>query len=177
MLTAIMSMYRVTNSILGTALITASVGVRQGSPTSCLLFVLYVNDMIRLIKDNCGLDGFLLWLHSIVLMDDTVLLSTTKDGMMKKIKLVDDFCVSHGMEINVLKTKFMVLNGSATDQQPITVDNITVNPCERYVYLGSTFTADGSTSTAIKAHAQRVMCHALKFIAFVDKNNDVPFLD
>ena len=50
MLTAIISMYTVTNSILGTALISACVGVRQGFPTSCLLFVLYVNDMISLIK-------------------------------------------------------------------------------------------------------------------------------
>ena len=43
------------------------------------------------------------------------------------------------------------------------------------MYLSSTVTADGHTSTAIKAHAQRVMCHALKFIAFVEKNNDLPF--
>ena len=41
------------------ALITASVGVRQGSPTSCLLFLLFVNDLIKMFKERCGPDGFL----------------------------------------------------------------------------------------------------------------------
>ena len=39
MLTAITSMYTVRNSVLGTVLITACVGVCQGSPTLCLFFV------------------------------------------------------------------------------------------------------------------------------------------
>lgn len=175
MMTAIISMYTVTNSILGTALISACVGVRQGSPTSCLLFVLCVNDMISLIKNNCGIDDFLQWLHVLVLMDDTVLLSTTRVGIVRKFTLLRNFCDSHGMEINAKKTKFMVLHGSEEDRRPITVNDVSVVLCEQYVYLGSTITADGSTSTTIKAHAQRVMCQALKFIAFVDKNNDVPF--
>ena len=59
MFCAIMAMYRVTNCIVGTALVTASIGVHQGSPTSCLLFVLYVNDLIRMIKQNCGWAGYM----------------------------------------------------------------------------------------------------------------------
>ena len=44
------------------------------------------------------------------------------------------------------------------------------------MYLGSPFTDDGSPSTAIKIHANTKMCHALKFISFINKNNDVPFM-
>ena len=76
MISAIAAMYRVTNSIMGTTLITSSIGVRQGAPSSCPLFILYSNDMIGLIKERCGVDGFLQWLHVLVLMDDAVLLST-----------------------------------------------------------------------------------------------------
>ena len=43
------------------------------------------------------------------------------------------------------------------------------------MYLGSPFTADGSVSTAIKIHAENKMCHVLKFVAFVNKNNNAPF--
>ncbi|ELT88045.1 hypothetical protein CAPTEDRAFT_55637, partial [Capitella teleta] len=43
--------YKTTKMILRSATITASVGVRQGSPTSCLLFTLLVNDMIRNLKE------------------------------------------------------------------------------------------------------------------------------
>ena len=41
MLFAIGAMYKVTKSILGIAIVTAVVGVRQGSPTSCFLFNLF----------------------------------------------------------------------------------------------------------------------------------------
>ena len=50
MLSVLVAMYSVTQSVIGTAIITTAIGVRQGSPTSCLLFILYVNDLIKLIK-------------------------------------------------------------------------------------------------------------------------------
>ena len=52
MLSVLVSMYSVTHSIVGTAIVTASIGVRQGSPTSCLLFTIFVNDLIALIKNE-----------------------------------------------------------------------------------------------------------------------------
>ena len=176
MLMALIAMYRCTNSVIGTALITATLGVRQGSPTSCILFVLYVNVMIKMIKQSCPLDGFLSWLHVMVMMDDTILLSTTKEGMKNKIKIMYDFCDSYGMSVNNNKTKFMVVNGSSEDMESIIYNNNTINYCKQYIYLGSPFTDDGNPSTAIKIQANNKMCHALKFISFVNKNNDVPFI-
>ena len=72
MLAALVAMYTVTLSVIGTAVVASTIGVRQGSPTSCLLFTLFVNNMINMIKLQCGTDGFLQWLHLLVLMDDTV---------------------------------------------------------------------------------------------------------
>ena len=59
MLAALEAMYRVTESVIGGAVMTASRGVRQGSPTSCLLFILFMNELIRILKEQCGSDGFL----------------------------------------------------------------------------------------------------------------------
>ena len=178
MLLALAAMYKCTSSLLGTALIAATVGVRQGSPTSCILFMLYVNDMIQMIKQRCPLEGFLTWLHILVMMDDTVLLSTTRKGMNQKIEILHEFCNTHGMVINSSKTKFMVINGSNEDKQPMvyTFNNEVINYCNHYIYLGSPFTDDGSPSTAIRLHADNKMCHTLKFISFVNRNNDVPFI-
>ena len=175
MLMALIAMYRCTNSIIGTALITTTLGVRQGSPTSCILFVLYVNVMIKMIKQGCPVDGFLSWLHVMVMMDDTVLLSTTKEGMVNKIKIMYDFCNSHGMSVNNSKTNFMVVNGTSDDKEPIIYNNNTISYCHQYIYLGSPFSDDAKPSTAIKIHANIKMCHALKFVSFINKNNDVPF--
>ena len=50
MLAAIIGMYRLTESIVGCAIVTSTVGVRQGLSTSCLLFVIYVDELIKMMK-------------------------------------------------------------------------------------------------------------------------------
>ena len=135
MLSVLISMYSVTQSIIGTAIITTAIGVRQGSPTSCLLFILYVNDLIKLIKETCEPDGFLSWLHLLMLMDDTVLLATNRKNIIKKINLLVVFCKKYGMIINEGKTKLMVINGDFADKQPIIVNNISINHCDTYIYI------------------------------------------
>ncbi|XP_071548805.1 uncharacterized protein [Panulirus ornatus] len=175
-LLSIIAMYRVTDCVIGTALVTVSIGVGQAG-FSNLRFVLYVNHLIHMIKQDCGYDGFWGWLHILFLMDDTVLLSTSKHSMICNLKMLSRFCTTHGMKMNNSKTKFFVINGTQDDkEQMVVVDDIVVEACERwYVYLGSPFTADGSHSTAVKVHAEKEICHVLKFIAFVNKNNDIPF--
>ena len=43
------------------------------------------------------------------------------------------------------------------------------------MYLGSSFTADGLVSSAVAADANLRKSHVMKFISFVQKNNDAPF--
>ena len=175
MLAALAAMYAVTFSVLGKAVLESKIGVRQGSPTSCLLFVLYVNSMIHVIKRNCEPDGFLQWLHLLMLMDDTVFLSTTRRGMQRKLVFLNEFCINNGMKVNNTKTKFFTINPSEHDREPFHVGDIEVQWCDRYTYLGSVFTSDGSLSSAIAAHAKSKTCQILKFVSFLKKNTDVPF--
>ncbi len=51
-----------------------------------------LNDLIRLIKEGCGHDGFLEWPHVFLLMDGTGLLSTTRANTMRKVSLLEDYC-------------------------------------------------------------------------------------
>ncbi len=117
MLGIIGAMYSVTESVIGTAVFATTLGVRQGSPTSCLLFVIYVNDLIKLVKENCEDDGFLKWLHILILMDDTVLLSTSRGRMIRKLSLMKRFCEEYGMKVNASKTKFFVIHGTSEDNE------------------------------------------------------------
>ena len=100
MLGAFVAMYSITESWIGTALVLITLGVRQGSPTSCLLFIILVDDLIRLIKEGCEHDGFLQWLHVLILMDDTVLLSTSRSYMARKLTLLQSYCIDYGMMIS-----------------------------------------------------------------------------
>ena len=176
MLTAIMAMYRVTESIVDSAVVTATRGVRQGSPTSCFLFIIFVNELIRAMKEKCQTEPLLEWLHIMVLMDDTVLLSTSRCNMIKKVEVLKQFCEQYGMVINNSKTKFFVINGEEEDKEPLRVDELVIEHCTSYTYLGSPFTSDGSVSSAVKVHVKNKLCHVLKYVSFLKKNNDVPFI-
>ncbi len=110
MLAALAAMYAVTASAIGATTITSKIGVGQGSPTSYLLFVLFVNYIINLVKSSCDSDGFLRWLHLLVLMDDIVILSTTGRGMKHKLALLYQFCVNNGMIVHDQKTKFFYIS-------------------------------------------------------------------
>ena len=50
----LIEMDNITESVIDTPLITASIDIHQGSPTSCLQFVIFVNDLKKMIKE--GLD-------------------------------------------------------------------------------------------------------------------------
>ena len=106
MLRAIMAMYKSTKNILNSAVLDASIGVRQGAPSSCLLFVLYINEMVKMLKRTIPTDGCLGSLHTLLLMDDAVILSTSREMCLRKFEIVCRFCRESGMVINE-KTKFL----------------------------------------------------------------------
>ncbi len=83
MLAALVAMYSLTQNVVGTAIITVTLGVRQGSPGSCLLFILFIYGLIMMVKNGVELDDILAWLRIPVVMDDTVLLATTKQNMIQ----------------------------------------------------------------------------------------------
>ena len=163
--------------ILGATVITATVGVKQGSPTSCFLFTLYINELIRDLK-RCPHDGFLKWIHCLLLMDDTVLLSTTREGCIRKANILMNFCKRSGMEVNQGITKFMVINGIEYDKSPIVLktSNLTIENCSSYLYLGGLFTQDGKVNNAVKRQMLDKQCDVAKFAAFISKNSDLPSL-
>ena len=50
MFMVITDMYCDTRMVFGSAVISAGIGVRQGAPTSCFLFTLYANELVRDLK-------------------------------------------------------------------------------------------------------------------------------
>ena len=175
MLSALIAMYSNTTNILGSTVITSTIGVRQGSPTSCYLFVIFVDVLILLLKSRCSPEPLLGWLHCLMLMDDTVILATSREKMMEKLKLLDKYCIENGMRVNTSKTKFMVINGTPLDKMQFVLSNFVVKTCSEYVYLGAIFTADGKTDSSLKAHLKSKNKDLNKLLIFFATNYDAPF--
>ena len=100
MLTALTSLFCVTQFILGSTIITAVLGVKQGSQTSCFLFILFVDEFIRLVKSSVDIDGFLEWLHLLMLMDDTVIFATSRERLCEKLNVLAQSCNKSGMVLS-----------------------------------------------------------------------------
>ena len=175
MLSALIAMYSNTTNILGSTIITSTIGVRQGSPTSCYLFVIFVDVLILLIKSKCSQEPILGWLHTLMLMDDTVIVATSREKMAEKLKLLEEYCATSGMRINESKTKFMVINGSPMDKIPFILSNVIIKHCLSYVYLGVIFTSDGRSSTSLSEHLSQKNKELNKLLIFFAINYDAPF--
>ena len=175
MLRAIQAMYKSTKNILKTAIINSKIGIKQGGSSSGLLFILYMDILAKMLKAACPTDGFLDPLHSLMLMDDTAILATSRENMLKRYDASVQFCIEYDMVINEDKTKFMVINGRAEDKRSFSKGGLTIDHTDTYIYLGSSFSAKGCISTDIQDHAKLKQKHINKFNIFCFKNQSKPF--
>ena len=179
MLTALTSLFCVTQFILGSTFITAVLGVKQGSPTSCFLFILFVDEFIRLVKSTVDDDGFLNWLHMLMLMDDTVIFATSRERLCQKLDVLVQWCNKSGMVINEDKTQFMAIGAQACDKGPILLQLhhglVKVKHCTEYKYLGAIITSDGKTSTSIAKHTSSKEKEMNKLTIFLQRNKNAPY--
>ena len=176
MLRAIAKTYCSTKSALGSTIIEVCLGLKQGSPTSCILFIIYLNELIKLYHSRCSDDGFLGWLHCILLMDDAAVLSTNREQCEEKLRIMNEFCVRFGMKMNFSKTMFMVINGSEKDRETLRIDGKEILHCKKYVYLGAIILENPSFNSFIEHHRAEKNKNTLKLCSFLNKNPDLPFV-
>ena len=173
-LRALMAIYKDTINILNSEYIKSTIGVKQGGPMSCILFIIYLNVLALLLK-LFGNDSFLSDVHALMLMDDTVLLASSRELIIEKFGTLMRFCKDYGMIVNRVKTKLMVINGCKEDHGKITIENITVEHTTSYIYLGSPFTKDGIIKNVLELHAKTRTSNLNKFKMFCKKNETMPF--
>ena len=170
------AIYSCTKLIFKSAIIVATCGVRQGAATSVLLFIIYIDRMVKMIKSKIGVDGFLMNLHILLLMDDAILLATSRGKLIEKLKIVIEYCENYGMSMNLSKTKFMVINGTKTDCTTITVGNLVIKHCDLYIYLGSPITSDATYQSILEKQVENKMKQYVKFSIFLGGNPEFPFM-
>lgn len=175
MLTAIRNMYSCTRNVLKSATVDASVGVRQGAPSSCLLFTIYMDKMVRMLKQSVQADGFLGAMHVLLLMDDAVIMATSREMCMRKVNIVLEYCSEYGMKLNDKKTKFFVINHTGNDKDPLVTQGNVITYCERYMYLGAWFTDRTNMNEVMKLHEAGSESVVNKFAVFCAANTDMPY--
>ena len=81
---ALIAIYKDTVNILNSEYVKAKIGVKQGGHMSCLLFIIYL-DILAVMIRALGNDSYLQDVHALMLMDDTVLLGSTRERIIHRI--------------------------------------------------------------------------------------------
>ena len=139
-----------------------------------LSIVLLQDFVLKMLDDHIFCTG-IKFLHVLMLIDNTIILATSRERLEGKLNMLSEFCISHGMIMNAGKTKFMAINGDNRDKRHFDIAGVIIEHCSKYVYLGSVFTSDGSTKSAIEEHYQLKVKHLHKLVNFLMKNKDFPF--
>ena len=132
--------------------------------------------MVRMIKNAIATDNFLGTLHTLLLMDDTVVLATSREMCEAKLKVVIQYCQEFGMDLNIKKTKYFVINGTQNDKIPLDVEGTTISYSSQYLYLGAWFTDSGKMSDIVQLHERANQATVNKFSIFCAANTQMPFI-
>lgn len=118
-------------------------GIPQGDSMSPTLFCLYINDLVDILHQNESLTDPILIndmkIATVIYADDILLMSQSQEGIIKQIKIVQNFCLENGLKINYEKTKIMIAN-SKTKYKYVEIvaknTNHQIEIVDNYKYLG-----------------------------------------
>ena len=151
---------------LGCESFVSTMGVRQGGPTSCRLFMLLIDYTIDKLR-TLGPDGWLQDLHTLLLMDHTAVVASSRTSMERKLHVLQQTARDIGMDIHPGKSQFLTVN--AYDTSPFILANAVVEHTDQYTYLGSLI-SNAPMSRQIADHMQAKIAQTFKFSSFRHKN-------
>ena len=168
MTNAIKAMYSTARSIIKhnrqiSNTITSNLGVKQGDPSSSLLFMMFVNDIITSI--NTDLDGIFsteeLKLFLVLFADDQDLFSTSPTTLQSMLNDIETYCNAWGLKFNVAKTKVLIFEKSSRNTHyNFYLYNEKLEAVSSFKYLGVYFFKNGNwhrTQKCIAEHASKAM--------------------
>ena len=152
-----------------TELFRCTIGVKQGCPASPLLFGLYIDQLEQLLREAClpptqqggggqgtatpPIDAPCILDQLIPLLlfaDDLALFSLSHAGLQAQLDILQDFCTSRGLVVNVSKTKIMIFEHKHTDSPAFHIGGEEVARVEAFKYLGILFHETRGMSCAIE---------------------------
>ena len=126
-------------------------GVRQGCILSPSLFNIYTENIFKNIEEMPGLKINGKIINNLRYADDTVLLAESEHELQRLIDQVDKSSKEYGLDINIQKTKTMVISKDTEEQEiNISIHGEKLQQVKHYQYLGHMVTNDGRCETEVK---------------------------
>ena len=125
-----------------------SVGLRQGCSFSSILFLIYMDRIVKK-SESCGKAKFGdCTVQRLLLADDLVLLDSTRNGLQQALDRFSDACSVAGIKISTTKTETMCLS-----RQPkqcfLQIGGVPLKQSEKFKHLGVSFTSDSRQNSEL----------------------------
>ena len=125
-----------------------SVGLRQGCFVSPILFLIYMDRIVKKSESCGGVKIGECTVQRLVFADDLVLLDSTQNGLQQALDRFSDACSVAGMKTSSTKTETMCLSRQPK-QCSLQIDGVPLKQSEKFKYLGVSFTSDGRQNSEL----------------------------
>ena len=136
-------------------------GTKQGGALSPRIFSLYMDRLIRLLRNRgigCHIIG--LFLACILYADDLCLLAPSRGAMQEMLLICELFCDEYCLSFNVKKSKALIFgNVKGKTFHPLTLKHEPMEYVTQWTYLGATIVAGPTLSFTCK----RELCNFYRF--------------
>ena len=137
-------------------------GTKQGGVLSPNLFVLYMNDLIKRLRNSgLGCHWLSLFMACIMYADDLCLLAPTRSAMQKLISICVEYCNEFCLSFNATKSKTLLFG--KTDPNlitPLTLNGQKIDFVTNFKYLGCTITSGAKLTFSIAPELSAFYCSA-----------------
>ncbi|KAL0274579.1 UNVERIFIED_CONTAM: hypothetical protein PYX00_002680 [Menopon gallinae] len=131
-----------------------AVGLRQGCMLSPLLFITYMDWMLRRSRGSESFRYGDLEVGHLAYADDLVLLGSIQSELQRALDGFDAVCTEAGMRISLGKSEVMEISRKP-GKCDIRLGGVALRQVEKFKYLGVWFTSDGGTDEEIASRIGR----------------------
>ena len=121
-------------------------GLKQGDPSSPLLFMLFINDIKQNINTDLNdiftIDEMRLFL--LLYADDAVVFAKSPEVLQKILNDIESYCTLWGLKINTRKTKAMIFEKGRHTHFDFYLNNVKLELVDSFKYLGIHFFKNGN---------------------------------
>ena len=150
-------------------------GIKQGLPSSPLLFLFYIDDIFNFFGSLFdGGKHIFDAIHILIHADDATIIASDRINATIKLKSMLDYCSINYIIPQFTKCDFLVVNGTKDDRSPLPFDKNMLNHVDHICLLGSHLTSSVSLRQELKLHMDKRYKSVIKFYNFIRSNKIAP---
>ena len=146
--------------------------IRQGAASSALLFIVFIDDLVKHLEERCPQEPILDTLHCLLHADDTAIISTNRELFIDKCDHMLDYFAENSLSLNLSKSGYLIINGKAEDlKSNLPLKNGMLPYKEEIKYLGVKISDSGNLREDVNRYIEGKRSNlSIKFRNFCRKN-------